>query len=166
MGKRTQKSKLPGCVYQKRGRYYWKVKLPGESNIKARPLVPVGGRCATTDRAVAKAVALEMWQKAVFDSDEARVSRADMNGDVGSLVQAYLEFARGYYLDENKEPTLEVDNVKRALRHLIDVCPTLAAEEFGPLKLKQVRQAMIETGLSRGVVNQRVGVSSVNYNFS
>ena len=158
MGKKARKSKLPGCIYEKRGRYYWKVKLPGESDAKARPLVPVGGRYATTDRAVAEAVALETWQKAVFESDEARVSRADMNGDVGSLIQAYLEFAKSYYLDENKEPTREVDNIKRALRHLIDVCPTMAAEEFGPLKLKEMRQAMIETGLSRGVVNQRVGI--------
>ncbi|RKY04290.1 MAG: hypothetical protein DRP66_11915 [Planctomycetota bacterium] len=30
---------MPGCIYEKRGRYYWKVKLPGESDAKARPLV-------------------------------------------------------------------------------------------------------------------------------
>ncbi len=79
MAKRARKSKLPGCIYEKRGRCYWKVKLPGEADSKARPLVTVGGRYATTtDRAVAEAVALETWQKAVFESDEARVSRADI----------------------------------------------------------------------------------------
>jgi integrase len=158
MAKKTRKTKLPGCIYQKRNRYYWKVKLPGESTVKARPLVPAGGRYATTDQAVAEAVALEVWQKAVFRSDRTAGSRAEIGDDIASLVQAYLEYARGYYLNENKQPGGEVDNVKRALAHLVDYCAILPAEEFGPLKLKEVREAMIKTGLSRGVVNQRIGI--------
>jgi len=155
---KQSKKKLPGCIYQKRNRYYWKVQLPGETEIKARPLVPVGARYATTDESVAVEVAMAMWQKAVFHADdEANNARANISG-IGSLVQAYLDFAKGYYLDANKQTTREVDNIKRALAHLVDVYPTLPPEEFGPLKLKEVREAMIETGLSRGVVNQRVGV--------
>ncbi len=40
---KKSRSKLPECIYKKRGRYYWKVKLPGEAEVKARPLVPTGG---------------------------------------------------------------------------------------------------------------------------
>lgn len=35
---------------------------------------------------------------------------------------------------------------------------TLPAEEFGPLRLKKLRQLMIERGWCRGVVNQRIGI--------
>jgi integrase len=158
MGKESGKRKLPGCIYQKRGRYYWKVQLPGETKVKPRPLVPLGAEYATTDASVAYEVAAAMWEKAVFHADEgAREARAEIP-NIGSLVGAYLDFARTYYLDASKQPGREVENVKRALTHLVDVYPTLPPEEFGPLKLKEVREAMIKTGLSRGVINQRVGV--------
>ena len=158
MAKKSRKNKLPGCIYKKRNRYWWKVKLPGEDNTKARPLVPVGSKYATTDKTVAQEVALELWQKAVFHSDTSAGNRAEINGDVASLVHAYLEYAKSYYLDENRQPTREVDNIRLALKHLVACCAILPTEEFGPLKLKEVREAMIKTGLSRGVVNQRIGV--------
>ncbi len=34
--------RVPGTVYLNKNRYWWKVKLPGEPKIKARPLRPVG----------------------------------------------------------------------------------------------------------------------------
>jgi len=40
-----------------------------------------------------------------------------------------------------------------AFRFVKDLFGDAPASEFGPLALKAVREAMIETGLSRGVVN-------------
>jgi len=46
--------------------------------------------------------------------------------------------------------------MKEALAHLRATFGTLPAREFGPLKLKAVRQHMIDAGLSRGVINHRI----------
>ena len=81
-------SKLPGCIYKKRGRYYWKVKLPGEAEVKARPLVPTGGRYATKDKGVAVCVAEQIWTNAVFHSDASINVPGD--GSIASLVLTYL----------------------------------------------------------------------------
>ena len=44
-----------------------------------------------------------------------------------------------------------------ALRPLRQLYGRTPANEFGPKKLKAVRQHMVESGLSRGVVNTRIG---------
>jgi site-specific recombinase XerD len=41
---------------------------------------------------------------------------------------------------------------------LVEYCPALPGEEFGPLKLKEVRQAMVDRGWCRNVVNQRINM--------
>jgi integrase len=46
---------------------------------------------------------------------------------------------------------------KRSMRPLREFYGRTPAREFGPLALKAVRQRMVESGLCRGVVNQRVG---------
>ena len=35
---------LPGSLYQRNRRWWWKVQLPDEEKIKARPLKPIGSR--------------------------------------------------------------------------------------------------------------------------
>lgn len=45
-----RKSQLPGCIYQNKNRYWWKVKLPGTSKTKAIPLIPQGGRYKSDNR--------------------------------------------------------------------------------------------------------------------
>jgi integrase len=47
--------------------------------------------------------------------------------------------------------------IELALRYLIQHCPSLHAEQFGPLMLKAVRQEMTEADLCRAQVNKRVG---------
>jgi len=64
---------LPGSLYQKNGRWWWKVELPGEDNPKARALKPAGSRCATTDHQEAEEVAREMWRLAVESEAETRI---------------------------------------------------------------------------------------------
>jgi len=65
MAKKPQKVALPGEVYQKNGRWWWKVKLPGESRLKARGLKPEGARYATKDWEQACELALAMWESAI-----------------------------------------------------------------------------------------------------
>jgi transketolase len=57
--------RLPGRIYQKKNRWWWTVKLPGEQKAKPRALKLPGARFATTDRDEAEQIALEMWQLAI-----------------------------------------------------------------------------------------------------
>ena len=59
------------------------------------------------------------------------------------LLVAYLEFADGYYR-KNGQPTGEVSNVKDAVRPLGELYRDAKVAEFGPAKLKAVREAMVD----------------------
>ena len=154
MARKLRKAKLPGSIYKNKTRWWWKVKLPGENKIKAVPLKPVGARFATTDRNVAEEVARDMWQRTLFQSERP----AGDTSTVAGLVRAYLKYAKNYYRGPDGKTTQEPQNIKYALMPLVEYCPALLAEEFGPLKLKEVRQRMIDLDWSRGVINQRIGI--------
>lgn len=66
---------LPGEMYRKGDRWWWKVRLPGENRLRARSLRPLGASAGTTSRHVAEEVALAMW-------------------DAASIAQARIEFDR------------------------------------------------------------------------
>ena len=154
MARMQHKSALPGSIYLNRNRWWWKVKLPGENKPKARPLKPVGARFATPDRNVAEEVAREIWQRELFKPSQ---SAKTANNIVG-LVQAYLGYAKRYYRSADGKTTREPENIKYAVKPLVEYCPTLPAEEFGPLRLKKVQQKMIDLGWCRKVINQRIGI--------
>jgi integrase len=75
---------------------------------------------------------------------------------VAELILAYYRFAETYYR-KNGAPTTEVEAVRASLRPLRQLYGGTPAGEFGPLKLKAVRQAMIDSGLCRNEVNKRTG---------
>ena len=74
---------------------------------------------------------------------------------VAEIAARYWQFARGYYLKDG-EPTSSLDCVKQSLRPLKRLYGRTAANNFGPLGFKVVRQSMINDGLSRGGVNKRM----------
>lgn len=73
MAKAPRRVTLPGILYQKNGRWWWDVTLPGEDKPKARALKPDGSRCATTDLQEAEEIAREMWRHAIEDEAEAGI---------------------------------------------------------------------------------------------
>jgi integrase len=75
---------------------------------------------------------------------------------VNDLILAFYRWAEKHYRREDGTNTSELNDCKLSLRPLRQLYGTLAAAEFSPLKLKAVRQHMIENDLSRGVINQRV----------
>lgn len=75
---------------------------------------------------------------------------------IDELLLAYLDYAEGYYVEDG-EPTKELECMQEAMGHLRAVYSDLPARQFGPLKLKAVRQHMVDAcDLSRGVVNRRI----------
>ena len=59
------KTDLPGSLYQRNGRWWWRVQLPGEKKSKNRSLKPIGAKFATTNFVVACEVARNLWEAAV-----------------------------------------------------------------------------------------------------
>jgi hypothetical protein len=77
---------------------------------------------------------------------------------ISELVLQYWErYATVYYRHRDGSPTSEQNDLKLSLRPLRRLFGNLPAAEFSPLKLKAVRQNMIDSRLSRGVINQRIG---------
>ena len=88
-----------------------------------------------------------------------RLSPAGSDGHdltINELLLAYLRFADSYYVKHGK-PTTEPDSIRVTIRPLRRLFGTTLAREFGPLQLKAVRQAFIESGLCRNEVNKRTG---------
>jgi integrase len=76
---------------------------------------------------------------------------------VSELLVAFLRHADAYYRHPVGTPTSEAGNLRDPVCHLTELYGHGPAAEFGPLALKAVRQAMIEAGQCRPVVNQAVG---------
>jgi len=75
---------------------------------------------------------------------------------MNELILAFWRHVRSYYV-KNGRPTDEQAGIRSALRFVRRLYGSTPAREFGPMKLKAVRQAMMEADLSRGVINQYVG---------
>jgi integrase len=154
MAKKSKQVKLPGTIYLNKNRYWWKVQLPGEAKTKARSLKPVGAKYATKDIGVAREVAANMLHQAMYKDNQKDVDLNDRT--VMAIITAYSQYGRKYYQDSHGNPTAEVKRIEHSTRPLAKLFPTLPAEEFGPLKLKEVRQYMIDAKLARKTINDRV----------
>lgn len=75
---------------------------------------------------------------------------------IAELVLAYWRFAGTYYVKDGK-PTTELDCLRIAFRPLTRLFSKTLANEFGPMRLKAVRDALIEHGLVRTSVNAHIG---------
>src|SRR3954454_16290169 len=79
----------------------------------------------------------------------------DRTRSVNQLILAYWRHVEGYYVKDGR-PTSEQDNIRQALRFVRRTYGSTPAADFGPLALKNVRQAMIEGGRSRKLINKDV----------
>jgi integrase len=76
---------------------------------------------------------------------------------VNDLILAFWRWAEGHYRREDGTTTNELTDHKYSLRPLRELYGQTPAADFSPLKLKAVRQRMIDADLCRGVINQRIG---------
>ncbi len=77
---------------------------------------------------------------------------------VGEIVLHYHAYAQKYYVHADKTPTGEAETIWAVLRPLRKKFGRLPAREFGPKKLKQVQQDMIELNWSRRYINKATGI--------
>ena len=75
---------------------------------------------------------------------------------VADLALAYSRYCSAHYRKADGTLMAEHDHIRLAVRFARKLHGSTLAEEFGPLALKAVRQAMIDAGLARITINQRV----------
>lgn len=88
--KRTHmpKATLPGRLYQRSGRWWWRVRLPGEAKSQPRPLRKKGQSYATRNRRVAEQVALSLWQEALV-RETSKCVKAEAKSQTQEKRRAY-----------------------------------------------------------------------------
>jgi hypothetical protein len=77
----------------------------------------------------------------------------DQKITVGQLADRYLRHAQIHYR-KNGRPTSEQSCINAALKFITD--KSAAADDFGPLALKAVRQRMIDADLARSTINSQI----------
>lgn len=75
---------------------------------------------------------------------------------ISQLSIAYVKHAKSYYV-KNGRITSEVSNIQVALRPLVKLHGKGLVAEFGPTKLKQARELMIQNGIVRKSINRGIG---------
>lgn len=105
---------LPGEFYQRVGRWWWRVKLPGEDKAKARPLKSPGAKAAAEDRPSAEKIAFEMWEHALQE-DAARQIKLESTEKVERLKAQFLDKVRHFTeLVETANARIEMEAKARA----------------------------------------------------
>jgi integrase len=76
---------------------------------------------------------------------------------VNELLVRFWQHAERHYRQADGTHTSELNDYRFTLRPMRELYAHLPARDFSPLKLKAVRERMICVGLSRKVINQRIG---------
>jgi integrase len=77
---------------------------------------------------------------------------------ISELILAFwICYAEVHYRRDDGSPSGELGNYRDSLRLLRQLYGSTSAGEFGPMKLKALRQTLIDAGLSRTTINQRIG---------
>jgi len=76
---------------------------------------------------------------------------------IGDLVAWFLAWAERYYVNADGNPSREHPNFVAASSFLLQLYRDELADDFGPLKLKRVREAMIDHGWGRVNINKQIG---------
>src|SRR5437868_2336060 len=105
-----------------------------------------------------------------FDSEESRTAFSQLQLELASsptiapaeglsvaeVLAGYIDHAEKYYATADGTPAKEVDSVKRSIRPVRLLYSELPAADLSPLKLKAVRQSMIDAGHCRKQINKRI----------
>jgi integrase len=76
---------------------------------------------------------------------------------ISEIILAFWRHAEQHYRYRDGTSMNELTDFRYSLKPLRELYGHTLAKDFGPLSLKAVREKMIDAGLCRGVVNQRIG---------
>ena len=139
---------IPGTIYLNNNRYWWKVKLPGASAPTQIPLKAVGSKFATKDRKFAELIAAELWARNIKAH-----TPISYDGRLSTLIKLYNQNNEKYYLP----PSRQAEHIAEALILLAKYFPSMMAEDFNPLYLKEFRSyVMTHYDWTRQTINRRI----------
>lgn len=75
---------------------------------------------------------------------------------VADLAALYLQHAETYYRRIDGSPTQELQILRYTVRPLLEAFGSLAASDFDLRRLKLLREGLIDSGLARKTVNDRI----------
>jgi integrase len=75
---------------------------------------------------------------------------------VAEVALGYLGWAEAYYRGKDGQPSKEFDHIKRTIRPLRELFGRTPAADFGPLRLKALRERFIAAGQARAHINTNV----------
>jgi integrase len=140
-----------------RGRWNWRVTLPGEDRRRNIPLRLPGQKQALPEskgRDLAESIAWRIWEKGARQSLASK-THPDTLADVSAR---FLAWAATYYKRSDGTPTGEAYNCEVAMRSLVGPHGRRPIDEISHTDIVNARDELIEKGFTRGVVNQRVGI--------
>lgn len=111
---------------------------------------------AEYERVVAEWLSRGRTPKAKRDAGSAASSSPD-GISVNEVLLAYWKFVLTYYVAPDGRPGVEQQKVASAIKPVRALYGETPAANFGPVALKVVREKMIQDGLCRNTVNQRIG---------
>lgn len=153
--KKRARECLPGTIWENRGRWNWRVRLPGTPARKNYPLrLPGQSVALSVEKGIdlAESIAWRMWEKA------SRIQLKPVGTTLDDVASLYLAWAHEYYRRADGSPTREAVNCEMALRPLRARCGRNPIDDIGYKAILDTRDAMIESGLNRTTINQRVGI--------
>ena len=81
---------------------------------------------------------------------------AHARATVSEVVERYFVFAERTYCMADGRPTREVENLRDAVRPLLSLYGSMPIRELGVRQLKTLREQLIERGLCRKTINDRM----------
>lgn len=149
----TTTKRLPGTLWLNRGRWNWKVRLPGTPARRNYPLRLPGQPVALPEakRNLAESVAWRMWERA------SRFQPAKSGASVEDAAAAWIRYADTYYRHPDDTPTREARNCELAIRHLRSLYGTKQLDDLAFQDIQAAREGLIDAGLARETINKRVG---------
>jgi integrase len=75
---------------------------------------------------------------------------------MAEVMAAFLEHAKIYYQQPDGKPGREYEMIRDTLRFVKADCSALPAKDFGPKRLKEIREAMIAKDHSRRYINKNI----------
>lgn len=138
---------IMGSFYNRNGRWYWRVRLPGQAKATTMACIPKGHTNATPDRAVAEQFARSYLRRhATQDTPVCRT--------LNDLCGLYQTWSNSYY-----PPHSQAEKPAAAFPLLMHLFGHLPPEDFGPKRLKRLQQAYVKQGtLCRRSINHHVGL--------
>lgn len=84
------------------------------------------------------------------------VTRMEGALSITAMCRRYREHAKEYYRDNEGKPAKELAGMQDALKPLWQHFGTVAASDFGPLRLQELREHLIKKGMARTTINNRI----------